>query len=104
MISPTTAPAGSATMAIRPTPGTSKGSPNFRAKCEIAFERKLDRAGMFMITSAMRQAEKFGQKFYTLERGQFVPAASFAAAKTRFEDISKLGDDLGFIAEGLLTS
>ncbi|WP_265569766.1 ATP-binding cassette domain-containing protein [Sphingomicrobium nitratireducens] len=76
------------------------GSPSFRAKAEVAFERKLENAGMFFITSAPRQAEKYGEKFYVLEEGQFEPVASFVAAKAWLESANQREDDLSFVLDG----
>jgi capsular polysaccharide transport system ATP-binding protein len=77
------------------------GSPSFRAKCEVAFEQRLERSGLFLITNSLRQAERFGEDFFLLEDRQFHRVESFAVAKARLERLTQREDDLAFIAHGL---
>ena len=76
------------------------GSPAYRAKCEVAFEQKLDKAGMFFVTHSPRIAEKFGRRFALLKDGDFVLTEDFSAAEKAFEEQLVEQDDLRLLVEG----
>lgn len=80
------------------------GKPAFRAKCQVAFEKRLENSGLFFVTNSLRQAERFGELFFVLENGQFRPETSLGAAKARFQKLTAQSDDLAFIAQGLSES
>lgn len=80
------------------------GKPAFRAKCEVAFERRLDKSGLFFVTNSLRQAERFGEHFFLLENGKFQPANSYGEAKSRFRELTAQTDELAFVARGLSES
>lgn len=77
------------------------GKPAFRAKCEVALEQRLSKAGLFFITNSLRQAEHFGQFFFIFKDGRFEHADNFAAAKALFQKVTAQEDHMTFIADGL---
>ncbi len=76
------------------------GSPAYRAKCEVAFDSKLDNAGLFLVTQSPKMAEKFGRRFAVLRDGHFVLFEDFSAAEKAFEEQLAEQDDLRLLVEG----
>lgn len=76
------------------------GSPAYRAKCEVALEQKLEKAGMFFLTPSPRMAERFGRRFAILRNRDFVLYEDFDAAREAFEEDLAEQDHLQLLVEG----
>lgn len=76
------------------------GSPAYRAKCEVALEKKLENAGLFFVTPSPRLAERFGHRFALLRNREFEVTENFETAKRVFEEDLAEQDHLQLLVEG----